>query len=180
MFIIFGMDAELPDEIDCTKSTSRAKEWTGRLSLEKFKKHRDFYRMETDPALKVIIESRQGALTIEMSLYVVVELECQRCLRAFSVDVNKVGKYIGIEAGADYKSHSPNDDNKEIVTLLEGKLSLTSLVEEEIFLEIPMIPKHFRDKDCQLIESAEVTVKPKAERKPFADLARMIKKTTIN
>ena len=174
------MDAELPDEIDCTKSTSRAKEWTGRLSLDKFKKHRDFYRMETDPALKVIIGNRQGVLNIEMSLYVVVELECQRCLRPFNVNVNRVGKYIGIEAGSDYKSYSQNDGDKEIVTLLEGKLSLTSLVEEEIFLEIPMIPKHFRDKDCQLIESAEVMVKPKAERKPFADLARMIKDTTIN
>ena len=175
MFIIFRMDPELPDEIDCTKSTSRAKEWIGRLSLEKFKKHQDFYRMETDPALKVTIESRQGALTIEMSLYVVIELECQRCLCAFNMDVNKVGKYIGIEAGADYKIGSQKDDNKETTTLLEGKLSLISLVEEEIFLEIPMIPKHLRDKDCQLIESVEVTVKPKAERKPFADLARMIK-----
>ncbi|MDC1127521.1 YceD family protein [Gammaproteobacteria bacterium] len=180
MFIIFGMDAELPDEIDCTKSTSRAKEWTGRLGLEKFNKHPDFYRMETDPVLKVIIVNGKGVLNIEMSLYVVVELECQRCLRPFSVNVNKVGKYIGIEAGADYKSYSQNDGNKEIVTLLEGKLSLTSLVEEEIFLEIPMIPKHFGDKDCQLIESAEMTVKPKTERKPFADLARMIKDTTIN
>jgi uncharacterized metal-binding protein YceD (DUF177 family) len=175
LFIIFRMDPELPDEIDCTKSTSRAKEWIGRLSLEKFKKHQDFYRMETDPALKVTIETRQGALTIEMSLYVVIELECQRCLCAFNMDVNKVGKYIGIEAGADYKIGSQKDDNKETITLLEGKLSLISLVEEEIFLEIPMIPKHFRDKDCQLIESVEVTVKPKAERKPFADLARMIK-----
>ena len=175
MFIIFRMDPELPDEIDCTKSTSRAKEWIGRLSLEKFKKHQDFYRMETDPALKVTIESRQGALTIEMSLYVVIELECQRCLCAFNMDVNKVGKYIGIEAGADYKIGSQKDDNKETITLLEGKLSLISLVEEEIFLEIPMIPKHFRDKDCQLIESVEVPVKPKADRKPFADLARMIK-----
>ncbi len=169
------MDPELPDEIDCTKSTSRAKEWIGRLSLEKFKKHQNFYRMETDPALKVTIESRQGALTIEMSLYVVIELECQRCLCAFNMDVNKVGKYIGIETGADYKIGSQKDDNKETITLLEGKLSLVSLVEEEIFLEIPMIPKHFRDKDCQLIGSVEVTVKPKAERKPFADLARMIK-----
>jgi uncharacterized metal-binding protein YceD (DUF177 family) len=175
LFIIFRMNPELPEEIDCTKSTSRAKEWIGRLSLEKFKKHQDFYRMETDPALKVTIETRQGALTIEMSLYVVIELECQRCLCAFNMDVNKVGKYIGIEAGADYKIGSQKDDNKETITLLEGKLSLISLVEEEIFLEIPMIPKHFRDKDCQLIESVEVTVKPKAERKPFADLARMIK-----
>ena len=175
MFIMFGMNAELPDLIDCTKNTSRAKEWTGRLKLEKLEKHRDFYRIETGPALKVIIENRQGQLEIEMSLNVVVEVECQRCLGPFRIDVNRIGKYIGIESGTDYKSRSRDDDDREIVTLLDGKLSLVALVEEEILLGIPMIPKHFRDKDCQLIELTEAEAKPEAEGKPFADLARMIK-----
>jgi uncharacterized metal-binding protein YceD (DUF177 family) len=169
------MNRELPDEIDCAKGAGRTKEWNGYLNLQKFQKRCDFYRIETDPVLKVIIDSQRDRLNIEMTLYVVVEVECQRCLRPFSIDVNKVEKYVGIEIGAEQEHATKNDVEREAVILLEGKLSLVSLVEEEIFLEIPMIPKHPNDSDCKLIEEASISEKAKTKRKPFANLAEMIK-----
>jgi uncharacterized metal-binding protein YceD (DUF177 family) len=169
------MNRELPDEIDCAKGVGRTKEWKGHLNLQKFQKHCDFYRIETDPVLKVIIDPQRDRLNIEMALHVVVEVECQRCLRPFSIDVNKVEKYVGIETGAEQEHTPKNSEKREAVILLEGKLSLVSLVEEEIFLEIPMIPKHYNGGDCKPIEEANMNEKAKTKRKPFADLVEMIK-----
>jgi uncharacterized metal-binding protein YceD (DUF177 family) len=168
------MDRELPDEIDCTKGIGKTKEWSGHLKLQKFKRHNNLYCIVTDPALRVIIGSQQGRLNIDIFLHVVVEVQCQRCLRPLMIDVKRVGRYVGIEAGANYKDVSKNDE-REIVTLFEGKLSLTSLVEEEVLLEIPMIPKHDQDEDCELVDLIEVEVKIRSKKKAFADLASMIK-----
>ncbi|MCR5885736.1 DUF177 domain-containing protein [Rhizobacter sp. J219] len=99
-----------------------------------------------------------------------VMLECQRCLQPVPVEVNAARSFLfvqGENAAAELDADSEDD-----VLALTRALDLKGLVEDELLLELPLVPRHeICPEPLQVAaeESAEVEEKPN----PFAVLASL-------
>ena len=111
-----------------------------------------------------------------------VGLQCQRCMQAMSWPIDHQFELVIVESEAEAEQLGEEID---VLLLDEQLISLSELIEDEILLSLPIIPKHEAGTDCannaikdveggakQAISSAnkEVT-KDKAKENPFAVLA---------
>ncbi|HEY0818416.1 MAG TPA: YceD family protein [Rhizobacter sp.] len=99
-----------------------------------------------------------------------VKLECQRCLGPVPVDVHAKRSFLfvpGEDAAAELDAESEDD-----VLALTRALDLRALVEDELLLELPLVPRHevcpdplpLQEQDAEAVEE-----KPN----PFAVLASL-------
>jgi uncharacterized protein len=106
-----------------------------------------------------------------LSVKTELSLECQRTLEPFSYSVASTitGVYVSSMALADDLS-----EDIEVYALPEGKISTYELIEEELLLAIPMIPR--QDDDFLTWQSEAFIPEPEqAEEKPnpFAKLQQL-------
>jgi uncharacterized protein len=90
-------------------------------------------------------QRRDGWLTVALEYQASVQLVCQRCLELFrhewtdSVDV-------ALADAASVPEAVPN--GHEPFELAEGRLLPAELIEDELIVSIPLVPKHARLEDC--------------------------------
>lgn len=98
-----------------------------------------------------------------------VVLQCQRCLGDLETEINhEFHFYIGREDQADCES-----EGYEVVSTVDGDmLDVISLVEDDIILNLPLVPMHNTDCNAYLVDlNKEVDAIPKETKKnPFAVL----------
>jgi len=98
-----------------------------------------------------------------------VTLQCQRCLENLDADINhSFHFYIGREDQVDCES-----EGYEVVNTDDGDLlDVISLVEDDIILNLPLVPKHETDCNEYLLDlKKQVDALPKETKKnPFAVL----------
>lgn len=104
-----------------------------------------------------------------------VMLECQRCLNPVSIDVNADRSFLfvqGEEAAAQQDAEREDD-----VLALTRTLDLRALVEDELLLAMPLVPRH---EVCPvpLPKSQDETTEEKAN--PFAVLASLKRGERLN
>lgn len=99
-----------------------------------------------------------------------VMLECQRCLQPVSADVHAERSFLfvqGESAAAELDADSEDD-----VLALTRALDLQALVEDELLLELPLVPRHaICPEPLQLVDEAPQDVEEKPN--PFAVLASL-------
>ena len=90
-------------------------------------------------------ERRQDAgsddcLLLHLQAHAGVRLSCQRCLQPVSVplQVNTTLRFVSDEALAERL----DEDSDEDVLALSGPLDLHALVEDELILALPLVPRH--------------------------------------
>ena len=93
-----------------------------------------------------------------------VRLECQRCLDSLDLPLHVAAQ---LQLAASESEMAVSDDDIERV-LAGREMSVTALVEDEILLALPMVPKHDR---C----SAAVDLGAKAQGSAFQALAGLKK-----
>ncbi|MBS0595392.1 MAG: DUF177 domain-containing protein [Proteobacteria bacterium] len=100
-------------------------------------------------------ECRQAAgsepqLWLRLRAHAAVELRCQRCLQplAVPIDVDRRLRFVEGEAEAERLDADSDDD----VLALEPALDLHALVEDELILALPLVPRH---DDCSLPAGAD-------------------------
>lgn len=86
-----------------------------------------------------------GWLATELGLKATVELVCQRCLEPFRHELAETANVVLADAAA-VPASVP--DGFEPFELEEGRLQPAELVEEELIVAIPLVPKHERIEDC--------------------------------
>lgn len=86
-----------------------------------------------------------GWLATELGLKATVELVCQRCLEPFRHELAETANVVLADAAAVPASVPAGFEPFE---LEEGRLQPAELVEEELIVAIPLVPKHERIEDC--------------------------------
>lgn len=74
-----------------------------------------------------------------------VELLCQRCLEPFAQPLEERLELMLVEPGA---SNASIPDGYEPFELDDGRLLPARLIEDELIVAIPLVPKHARIEDC--------------------------------
>jgi uncharacterized protein len=104
----------------------------------------------TAGSVRASLQFRQrglGRLTATLDLATTVELACQRCLEPFAQPIAERVElaFVGPgEAGAAI----PQDQDYEPIELDDGRLLPARLIEDELIVAIPLVPKHARVEDC--------------------------------
>jgi uncharacterized protein len=86
-----------------------------------------------------------GWLATELGLKATVELVCQRCLEPFRHEVAETANVVLADAVSVPAAVPAGFEPFELV---DGRLQPAELVEEELIVAIPLVPKHERIEDC--------------------------------
>lgn len=100
-----------------------------------------------------------------------VWMTCQRCLQPLAVDleVHRALRFVASEAEAERLDAESEDD----VLALEVMLDVRSLVEDELLLALPLVPRHVDCAPAVPLEAQEEAGTPAPEEHPFAKLAAL-------
>jgi uncharacterized protein len=104
---------------------------------------------------------------LHVQVHATAWLTCQRCLQPFSqpIDVERDIRWVGDESEAEML----DADSEEDVLALTPSFDLRSLIEDELLLALPIVPRH---QACGLPGHAADDSAP-APTSPFAVLARL-------
>ena len=99
-----------------------------------------------------------------------LSMQCQRCLRPVEVRLHVDRRLFFVE-GEDAAAALDTDSEDDVLTL-EPAIDLCALIEDELLLELPLIPRH---EVCPepLVQAAADEVVPAPEAHPFAALAAL-------
>ena len=105
-----------------------------------------------------------------------VNMRCQRCLNPLAVplDLDRWIRFVRDAAQAEALDAELEDDVLE----LQRQMDLCELVEDELLLALPLVPRHDRCPDplpSSAGESEAADVEPPARPNPFAALAQLKK-----
>lgn len=117
-----------------------------------------FAREQGEPVATVAVDARLG-------------LRCQRCLKPVWTDVDSQSQ---VRFVTDPARVDENDLGIEPTLAPEGKIVLRDLLEEELLLTVPLVPRHDDPRECDgpedEAEEAEVM------QRPFAELGELLKR----
>jgi uncharacterized protein len=94
-------------------------------------------------------------LTIELTFDAVLELVCQRCLEPVELRVSEQLSLSLLEESAG--KEAPEDD---VVVLERGKFNPAELIEDELIVALPIIPRHEKLDECGSIAQALQALTP--------------------
>lgn len=127
------------------------------------------------------LRSRDGAIEVELhfglderrvyvltgSIRGVLELTCQRCLGPVAVPLD-IRLKLGIVASEDEAERLP--EGYEMLLAGRDPVSLAELIEDEIILALPLIPRHADVEHCGMKQDA---TQGEAKASPFAALKEL-------
>jgi uncharacterized protein len=123
--------------------------------------------------------SREGRIAVaEVTVAAEVTVLCQRCLRPLTWPVNSTGR-VALVATAAEAEQVP--ETLGTVLAPEHRISTRDLVEEELLLALPLVPRH-RDDGCAGERAGRPTgqesqTEPAGEtHRPFAQLGELFKR----
>jgi uncharacterized protein len=188
------MSREFPDYIDPWKSADGQREFRGTMPLE-----RNLLAPLGSPgevaagsARQGVIEvvwkdaafharfahDEQGMVTIALEVNAELPLVCQRSLEPYLERVERRSLLTVIE---DIAEQDSVPDSYEPVLLEQGRMALLDLVEDELLLAVPQVP---RNPDTEVVElSTEGVVEAPSENdkekthRPFEGLSGLMKET---
>ena len=125
---------------------------------------------------RVHFTRESGFVVADLSMSGAATMVCQRCLKALSEPVNNTVRMALITAQADV-SRVP--DHLEPVLAAGGRVTIGELVEEELLLELPIVPLHAEARECVVAEevpAVKVEAPEPTTQKPFAQLGELLKR----
>ena len=90
-------------------------------------------------------QRRDGWLGVELDYRGSIQLVCQRCLEPFSYEL---AENVNVVVADSVSAPSATPEGYEPFELEEGRLQPAQLVEDELIVAIPLVPRHARVEDC--------------------------------
>jgi uncharacterized protein len=122
---------------------------------------------------------REGRIAVARTAFeAAVTLTCQRCLQPLAWKLNGVGR-AALVAGAAEAERVP--EQLETVLAPEYRISIRDLVEEELLLALPLVPRHENDECAGAVGGTQAgqasEVEPAGEtHRPFGQLGELFKR----
>lgn len=172
------MSSRLPEFADPRRLASQGAKYEGSVALSKLLRLREALLDSAGDAtftLEFYLDPRKRA-RIRGAVKAELVLQCQRCLSGVTLPVDAVLNLAVVEVPEE-ADRLPDD--VEPVWVEEDRLRLMDLVEDELILEIPQVPRH-EDGLCETgwesapdaVETAEDQQAGESDRpNPFAVLA---------
>ena len=117
--------------------------------------------------LMSFLYDEENRCCIEGKAKVAVKLECQRCLKLFSYKIDTTFRLYPVTASAEKDFPKQLD----MVVMENGLVSVPDIVEDELILSLPEVPKHADDDpNCQQLPAACLLENGKQQVNPFTVL----------
>ena len=167
----------LPKVVDPLLLADRKASLEGSLPLTEFSRLSELlYDQKGEVAVHLLFSRVDGLPKISGQVSAAVELKCQRCLEAIDWPID-----VAINLGLVNSLEQANrlSDDVEPLLINEDKMLLSDIIEDELLLNIPAIPKHEYDCSIYISETQQVSTEKNirsASENPFSKLA-VLKKT---
>lgn len=163
------------EEFPLKKTVNEGRVYEDTLSVEHFPRLKEAVH-SVDSPIRFRVQGGTNSLgQREVKGFVSVDASmiCQRCLEPFQTTFDLPIHWIPVKNESEQESIGDDD----ATLLVEGdEINLLELLEDEILLELPLVPKHDQNDDCEGKDYLE-KLKPQEEKKqPFAELAELLKK----
>lgn len=173
-----AMSRDFPDMIDPWKAADGRRRFHGTMPLQRMK------RLEAVLALnsgEAGFDARfyydlQNILVVDLSVEADLQLICQRSLLPYSEPVRRRSLLAVVETMAEQELLP---ENYEPILVEQKRIALLELVEDELLLGVPLVPRDPAVNEIRL--STDGAVAPESEpddeplQRPFADLADLMK-----
>jgi uncharacterized protein len=121
---------------------------------------------------RIAFSRTQGRIIADVIVEAQPQVRCQRCLGTLSLPISSQSRVALLAAESEVDAVPPE---LEVALAPEGRMRLADLVEEELLLALPGAPRH-AEGQCPGDTSGDVRDEiGEPARRPFADLARMMK-----
>jgi uncharacterized protein len=121
---------------------------------------------------RVCFERVQGACVAEITLSARASLTCQRCLRPVECPIDCAGRVAMVADGAE-ADRAPQ--GLETILAPDRRMSVRDLVEEELFLALPIVPLH-ENPECARAPGARAGGPAPGGQRPFERLSELLKR----
>ena len=172
------MSREYPDWLDPWKAADGRRTLSGTMPLSRMPRLLPLLA-ESDGEARFsagFAFDGQGMVTISMEVEAQLPLICQRSLELYQQAVER-SSLLGVIEEMDEESSMPG--NYEPVLVEHRRLALLDLVEDELILGLPQVPKKPDLDDDKLLtglgETSEDLTRKENMRQPFAGLAEQMK-----
>ena len=179
------MLTRLPELIDPLLLADRNASIEGGLPISSFARLADMLSNDDGNVAVKLFFGRTGKwATVEGQISVVLALKCQRCLESVEWPVSSNIK-LGVVSSSAQADKLP-DGYEPLLLIDEDKIPLVSIVEDELLLSLPSIPKHEIDCFAPKIPNeipAPISKPQTSTENPFsilADLKNLKKPETTN
>ena len=169
------MHAILPKVIDYNKFVARGELVSGMLKRNAFTRNEGIFSLVSDVSVKLSFrQNENGEVTLNADVSAVVSADCQRCLELLEFEIKKSSEFSICENDDKNPGNLPLNDVRDIFYANNGKLDVLGLVEDELLLAVPMIPKHENISSCGAMDHEPESKGISDVRRPFADLRELI------
>ncbi len=174
-----AMSREFPDLIDPWKAAEGRRVFQGTMALNNMKRLVPLLAsVQGEAGFKVGFDyDRQRNAIIELAVKADLSLLCQRSLEPYTETVQRTSKLVVIR---DFDEQDLLPDYYEPILLESQKLALLELVEDELLLALPQVPKNPAVDEIVLSTDGKVRSlsddNEESLQRPFAGLAGMLDK----
>jgi uncharacterized protein len=177
------MSREFPDFVDPCKAADGRRTFAGTMPLKRMQRLVPLLAAESGGAgsgearfRARFARDRQGTVTVALQVEARLPLICQRSLRPYEEVIDRRSLVAIIEGPADQELLP---ESYEPVMVENGRLALQDLVEEELLLAIPQVPKNPAiDTIEETTENKDAAVSRRDQEevyRPFSGLAGLMK-----
>lgn len=182
-----AMSREFPDVIDPWKAADGRREFRGTMPLRRMKRLTGMLapswkgsEQEAGAGTEARFQARfghdrQGLVTVDLQVSAELPLVCQRNLEPYLEPVSRRSKLAVIESLAEQEELP---ESYEPVHVEHRRLALLDLVEDELLLGVPQVPRNRATKEIELSTDGEVAkpATPEEEKthRPFEGLAGLM------
>lgn len=173
------MSREFPDWVDPWKAADGRRTFQGTMPLKRMQRLTPLLAPAEwqDARFSAAFDyDRQGMLTVDLHVEAKLPLVCQRSLEIYFEPIAR-HSVLAVVAGVAEQDLVP--DHYEPVLAVQGRLALLDLVEDELLLALPQVPKNPALGDLQ--RSTDVAAKRAGDdaeertHRPFEGLADLLK-----
>jgi uncharacterized protein len=120
---------------------------SGKINLRQLTRLRDILHSDRGSIQASLKFHRHtySSITVDLTFATVLELICQRCLEPMPRNVSTQVSLSLLETGS---MDGENAKENEAVVLMDGKLNPAALLEDELILSLPIIPRHTEIDEC--------------------------------
>lgn len=165
------MSRHLPDLIDPLAWVDKGYCWRGKVPLARLPR---LVGMINNPGSEAEVDltfARQGQVAaITGKVCASLEVVCQRCLEPLRIEVGTMVN-LGVVASIDEGNLLP--EPYEPLLLEQAQIPFGNIVEDELILAIPPIPRHAHCEPVGLKSGVKAAEAPKRPT-PFAELAKLM------
>lgn len=188
------MSREFPDWVDPWKAADGRRTFQGTMPLKWMKRLSPLLApvdQGADPGAEwpdarfsaTFGHDREGTVTVNIEVEAALPLVCQRSLETYLEQVSRHSELAVLES---LEAQDLVPEHYEPVLAEHGRLALLDLVEDELLLAVPQVPRnpelrairHSTDAGAQIVDEGGDDSGEEAERthRPFENLAELLEK----